>query len=93
MFFFILYYFKRKLIFFYNDRIIFFFFFLNLLFKKKVSKDEENQSRRVLKPLNENEIKNSPTPISQHTDIESLQTLEEIDLEISRLQHGKLLLT
>lgn len=58
---------------------------MKILEEKRASKEEE--TRKALKPLTENELnKNSPTSILQ-PDIESLQTLEEIDLEISRLQH------
>ncbi|XP_054707392.1 bromodomain-containing protein 7-like [Uloborus diversus] len=61
---------------------------VKLLEEKKILREEEAQARKALKPLNENEIgKNSPSSNS-NGDIESFQTLEDIDLEISRLEHA-----
>lgn len=60
---------------------------MKALEEKRAAKEDESQARKALKPLSENELnKNSPPSSSQNIDIESLQTLEDIDLAISRLE-------
>ncbi|KFM63903.1 Bromodomain-containing protein 7, partial [Stegodyphus mimosarum] len=61
---------------------------VKILEEKRKVREEEAQARKVLKPLNENEMaKTSPLSTPVTADIESLQTLEDIDLELSRLEH------
>ncbi|KAG8180474.1 hypothetical protein JTE90_026636 [Oedothorax gibbosus] len=61
---------------------------LKVLEERRILREEEERTRKALKPLNENEInKNSPQPGSCGSDLESFQTLEDYDLELAHLEN------
>lgn len=50
-------------------------------------REEELQARKALKPLNDNEM-NKGSSSSIHPDLDSIQTLEDIEYELSRLDNS-----